>query len=137
MSKNSFNHKKMTLLKECIDALGNDTIVLSKKETDELFDRMSLHFAITSWGQIDWNVIQHKKISSVDKLTECVDDKEAQVYILWDEATLPSIKTNLGKTLAVLDDVRSVSFDTWIYSPTQGYVIEFYHENEIHIGWIN
>ncbi|WP_308728038.1 hypothetical protein [Bacillus sp. MYb209] len=50
------------------------------------------------------------------------------VYIIWDEASLPIIKTNLHQILQVIDDVTAVSFDTWIYSQDVGYVIEYYHE---------
>lgn len=128
----------MTLLKECIDARGDNIIVLSKKETEEIFECMSKSFPITSWGQIEWSAMKHaKKISSAEELVQHLNNKEASLYILWDEASLPSIKTNLNKILAVIDDVTAVSFDTWLYSPAEGYVIEFYHENEITIGWVN
>ncbi|UYX52452.1 hypothetical protein M3Y14_29355 [Bacillus thuringiensis] len=56
------------------------------------------------------------------------------VYIIWDEASLPIIKTNLHQILQVIDDVTAVSFDTWIYSQDVGYVIEYYHEGEVRIG---
>ncbi|MGQ0437679.1 CDI toxin immunity protein, partial [Bacillus sp. B-TM1] len=56
------------------------------------------------------------------------------IYIIWDEASLPIIKTNLHQILQVIDDVTAVSFDTWLYSPNLGYAIEFYHEGEVRIG---
>ena len=57
------------------------------------------------------------------------------MYILWDEVSLPAVRTNLVKAIDVVDDVTAVSFDTWIFCSSENYVIEFYHENEIRVGW--
>lgn len=67
-------------------------------------------------------------------LYKCFGSYSNTVYIIWDEATLPIIKTDLHQVLQVIDDVTAVSFDTWIYSPDTGYVIEYYHDGEIRIG---
>ena len=34
----------------------------------------------------------------------------------------------------VIDDVTAVSFDTWIFSPSTGYVIEIFHDGEVRVG---
>ena len=126
----------MTLLEECLVALGKDVTKLSKEKTDEIFESMLQKFPMTSWGRIDWENVNHKKISSIDEIKKYIKTQE-DVYILWDEASLPAIKTELNNVLSVIDSVKAVSFDTWIYSSNWEYVIELYHENEINIGWIN
>lgn len=127
----------MTLFEECLNAIGENAIILSEKQTSDIFENMSNNFPITEWGRIDWDkLLKKKKITSIDEIIKNLDTKE-EIYILWDEASLPSVKTNLENILNVIDVVTVVSFDTWLYSPKKGYVIEFYHENEINIGWIN
>lgn len=127
----------MTLFEECIVALEKkNVLVLSKDETNKIFECMAQSFPITPWGQIDWKNVKHKKISSSDQITKYINIQD-EVYILWDNASIPSIKTNLNQILKALDDVTAVSFDTWLYNPTMGYIIEFYHEGDITIGWTN
>ena len=128
----------MTLLDECLIALGPNTTVLSKEETVSLFDSMSQDFAITPSGRIDWDTVKKfNRISSADEIAKHLNIKNNIVYILWDEASLPALKTTLDNVFSVINDVIPVSFDTWIYSPTEKFVIEFYHEDEINIGWGN
>ena len=52
----------------------------------------------------------------------------------WDEATRPAVKSDLHHVLNHIEDVTIVSFDTWLFSPAEKYVIEFYHEGEVTIG---
>lgn len=128
----------MTLLEECLIALGENVSVLSPERTTEVFDNLTKTFPISQWGRIDWEKIKHViRPSSKKYIKTYITPTESEVYILWDEASLPAIKTNLNSVLDVIDNVSIVSFDTWIYNPTDGYVIEFYHENEITIGWAN
>ena len=67
----------MTLLEECIIALGNDTEILSSQETKITFQDMSNTFPMTKWGRIDWEKtdgnfeIVSKKIFWND-LVECI-----------------------------------------------------------------
>ncbi len=126
----------MTLLEECLVALGKDVTKLSKEKTDGIFETMLQKFPMTSWGRIDWEKINHKKISSIDEIKKYINSQE-DVYVLWDEASLPAIKTKLNNVLSVIDDVTAVSFDTWICPSNWEYVIELYHENEINIGRVN
>ena len=127
----------MTLLEECTVALGNSAIVLSKEETNKIFDNMTNIFPISSWGRIDWaNVKRVEKISSSHDISKYINNSMEDVYILWSDANLPSIKTNLSNILNSIDDVTAVTFDTWLYNPNNKCVIEFYHEGEITIGWM-
>lgn len=44
------------------------------------------------------------------------------------------IESDLYTVIEVIDDVTAVSFDTWLFSPNEGVVIEFHHDGEIIIG---
>ncbi|MDZ5610658.1 hypothetical protein U2I54_27595 [Bacillus pseudomycoides] len=128
-----------TLLEECIEALGEDIHILTGEQGEKVLNQFESTFPITLWGRIDWsNINKYGDIYDTSEielyLHNCLDQYSNKVYIIWDEATLPIIETHLHKVLQVIDDVTAVSFDTWIYSPDVGYVIEYYHEGDIRIG---
>ncbi len=44
----------MTLFDECIEALGDNSIILSEQETQLIFDKLEEVYPFTQWGRIDW-----------------------------------------------------------------------------------
>ncbi|MEZ0118339.1 UNVERIFIED_ORG: hypothetical protein ABRZ91_002296 [Heyndrickxia coagulans] len=127
----------MSLLDECIDALGEKAIVLPEKE--EIMNEFDHSFPITKWGRIDWTKVKRQfTISTVEDLLSFLKAYHIKldhtVYILWDEGSLPIIQSELGKILEAIDDVTAVSFDTWIFSSSPKFVIEIFHDGEIKIG---
>ncbi|NJM23482.1 MAG: hypothetical protein HC907_35050 [Richelia sp. SM1_7_0] len=134
----------MSLLNECIEALGDNANVLSNSDTELIFSAFEDAFPITKWARIDWDKIDEKiKFDSSSDILSYLRDRfspedlDKHFYILWDNASLPTIKVKLEQILNAIDDVTAVSFDTWIFSPELGYVIEFYHEGEITIGIVS
>ncbi|PEN72441.1 hypothetical protein CN539_20690 [Bacillus toyonensis] len=128
-----------TLLDECIEALGENIVVFEGEEREKILDSFENSFPITSWARIDWAKFRDfQNIVYLDDIEAYLNKRYGLdsyiVYIIWDEASLPIIKTNLHQILQVIDDVTPVSFDTWLYSPDLGYAIEFYHEGEVRIG---
>ncbi|AGF55473.1 hypothetical protein B0P06_000432 [Clostridium saccharoperbutylacetonicum] len=110
---------------------------MSRKETKDIFGEMIGYFSMTSWGRIDLNKINRK--IRADSIHEGINKLKEEnlidrdVYILWDEASLPAIKTEIESVINVIYDITAVSFDTWIFCPSKKYLIEFYHEHEITI----
>jgi hypothetical protein len=133
----------MSLLNECIEAIGDNAVVLSVPETENVFSIFEDMFPITSWARIDWEKINEKvNLVSSNELVLSLNnyfnkkELESHPYILWNDGSLPAIEAKLEQIVRVIDNVTSVSFDTWIFSPELGYVIEFYHEGEITLGVI-
>ncbi|MEY8351495.1 hypothetical protein AALF16_25180 [Bacillus cereus] len=117
-----------TLLEECIEALGQNIRILSKEEREMVLTNFETTFPITQRGRIEWSKIaQCIEINTIDEITSylnsCYNEYNKKVYLIWDEGTLPIIKTDLDKVLEVIDDVTAVSFDTWIYAPHVGYAV--------------
>lgn len=130
----------MSLVDDCVKALGEGTVVLSKKERYILFKELLKQFPFTRWGRIDWTVAEHKVLAAsasevLPLLVSHGKETSEAVFIIWDEVTLPAIKTDVQAVLHHSWEVTMVSFDTWIFCPENKYVIEFYHEGEITIGW--
>jgi hypothetical protein len=134
----------MSLLNECIETLGDNANVLSNSDTELIFSAFENTFPITKWARIDWDKIDEKiKFDSSRDILPYLRDRfspedlDKHPYILWDDASLPTIKVKLEQILNAIDDVTAVSFDTWIFSPELRYAIEFYHEGEITIGIVS
>jgi len=123
----------LTLFDECIEALGNPTI-LSDFESQNEFNRFREAFSF-SFGRIDWSKIDNKEtIQQISDILEKINERDGEFFIIWDNARLPVIKSNIEGILKALDDVLAVSFDTWLYRPEDGTIIEFFHEGEITIA---
>ena len=130
----------MTLFEECIQALDNKVEIFTLEETTRIFDELVNTFPVTSWGRIDWEkittAIRISNLSEIEALLEnhFNTDLNTDVILLWNYSSSPAVKTDLSQVIQVIDDVTAVGSDTWIFSPTQRYVIEFFHEGEVILG---
>lgn len=98
----------MTLFDECIQSLGEETRILSSKQTEELFKQLVFCFPVTSWGRIDWS-----KIEGFDKITDISEtliflnshyesEFSEEVILLWNYTDAPGVLTNLKKCWRML-----------------------------------
>lgn len=129
----------MTLFEECLQALKTCG-VLSLDESKRAVAVFEKDFKITQWGRVDWECYPNKyRVFSEKDIQVIMQEKlipiHQPVQIIWDEASLPVIECLLENVLQVIDDVTAVSFDTWIYSSLHKFVIEYYHEGEVMIGF--
>lgn len=128
----------MTLFEECLQVLGNEVEVLSVEETNGNFKMLTDLFAMKPWGRVDWEKIKNKiditEISSIEEHLNNCNKLDRIVILLWDEASLPAVRTNLEAVLNNTDDVTAVGFNTWVFCPESKYLIEFYHESEVILG---
>ena len=129
----------MSLLDECIEALGENVHILLDKKREQVLSDFESSFPFTKWGRIEWEKVDyHAEVNTVDKivsfLNKNIDKYNNIIYVIWDEGTLPIIQSDLDKIFEVIDDVTAVSFDTWIYSPSSGYVVEIFHDGKVRIG---
>lgn len=123
----------MTLFDECIEALGNPTI-LGDVESQNEFNRFRESFSF-SYGRIDWSKInQRETVIGTSDILGKIKNNDGEFFIIWDNARLPVIKSKIEDIFKALDDVLAVSFDTWLYRPEDGTIIEFFHEGEVTIG---
>ncbi|AVI42711.1 MULTISPECIES: hypothetical protein [Bacillus] len=129
----------MSLLDECIEALGEDVHILYKGNREQILNDFENSFPFADWGQIEWKkVSSYEQVDTFDEIRSFLNQKLNEysdiVYVIWDEGTLPIIQTALDKVFEAIDDVTAVSFDTWIFSPSSGYAIEVFHDGEVKVG---
>lgn len=129
----------MSLFEECIEALGENVHVLYDNSREKILSHFESSFPFSDWGQIEWkNLSSYAEVNTFDEIQSFLNQKMNEyndvVYIIWDEGTLPIIQSTLDKVFEAIDDVTAVSFDTWIFSPSSGYVIEIFHDGEVKVG---
>ncbi|MED4590105.1 MULTISPECIES: CDI toxin immunity protein [Priestia] len=129
----------MSLFDECIEALGEDVHVFSDNNREQILSNFESSFPF-KWGRIEWEKVSNNaEVNTVDEIISFLDQNANEysnvVYVIWDEGTLPIIQTTLDKVLKDIDDVTAVSFDTWIFSLSTGYVIEIFHDGEVRVGF--
>ncbi len=120
----------MTLFEECIEALKNYSIIEDDKQKEQILSNLSLTF----YGKLDVSQYSEPHEVSFNELHLLPDEKE--YYIIWTDAEIPIIKSNIDDILENIYDVLAVSFDTWLISADMKEIIEFYHEGAVTIAKI-
>lgn len=125
----------MTLLEECIEALGNDICIFNGDEKLDIEDKFYNMVSLTTWGRINWD--KFKSIGEVKGVEDLnIIEGNKKYYIIWGDIEMPIVKSELVNILNNLDDVIAVSFDTWLLAEDESMVIEFYHESDVTIGML-
>lgn len=132
----------MFLIDQCVKALEQPVVVLSPQETRDIRHRLRQKVPFTFWGRIDWRHVNHSvRVLSFEEilpiLLENGKREDDGIVLLWDEMTRPALLSVLQAVLREIEIVLRVSFDTWIIDVDEQYVIEFYHEGEITIGFLD
>ena len=131
----------MTLLEECLEKLGPDTMVVADdKKKNEIIKKMIENFPPTFYGRINWDNISNKhSILSPPKIYPTLKNAGKitanPIYIIWSDSSMPVVQSKLEKILECFDDVEAVSPNTWLYCPSEGWVIELYHDGDITLGF--
>ncbi|WP_246317312.1 CDI toxin immunity protein [Paenibacillus agri] len=106
-----------------------------------MFNKLVSFFPVTSWGRIDWGSVDNfMEISHEQDLLdaikrECEVHYNNTVFLLWNYTDAPSICADLNQVLSNIDDVTAVGSETWIFCPESGYVIEYFHEGQVTVGF--
>lgn len=132
-----------SLFDQCIEGLAAHVVILNKQESDKIFDLFENKVSIYQSGsRIDWEKIDKKiTIDSPDQtisaLEQLLQKPDTTVYVFWNDGSLPVIKTDINLVLLHFEDVICVGFETWLYNPHQGYIIEYYYLGDMHVGLVN
>jgi len=133
----------MTLFEECIMALKREgeVMVLSEEESREVKREFKENVPLDRFvGRVDFSQVLRKKeiVMDEDILEELYKNNvnvNEPVYVFWNDADLPAIQTSIKNVINVIEDVISVSFDTYIFCPKERYFVEYYHEGEAFLGF--
>jgi len=131
----------VNLLEECVEVLGKDAKILDEKVAENILFEFDKNFSLTTWGRIDWNKIKNKKkINTFEEIFSVIKNEKRKtsnlIYVIGSDPTIPIFESKLDTILENFYDVAALSPNTWLYSPDDGWVIEFYHDGDTTIGFI-
>ncbi|PGC13692.1 hypothetical protein COM08_26410 [Bacillus wiedmannii] len=128
------------LFNECLESLGNKTLIFSQKKSQQIATTLIDLFPITVSGRIDWEQIDNqfialnkKQLISLIRANQL--DFDEQIFIIWDNFKIPVVSTNLDKVFQSLVDVEAVSFYYWLLDKEYRFVIEINDEELIRVGF--
>ncbi|EOP02216.1 hypothetical protein ICS_05548 [Bacillus cereus BAG2O-3] len=107
------------LFNECLESLGNETLIFSQKKSQQIATTLIDLFPITVSGRINWEQIDNQFIALNKKqLISLIRpnqlDFDEQIFIIWDNFKIPVVSTNLDKVFQSLVDIEAVSFYYWL-----------------------
>ena len=128
------------LFNECLESLGNETLIFSQEKSQQIATILMNSFPITVSGRIDWEQIDNQFIASnKEQLISLIRanqlDFDEQIFIIWDNYEIPVVSTNLDKVFQSLVDVDAVSFYYWLLDKEYRFVIEINDEELIKVGF--
>ncbi|MCU5326016.1 CDI toxin immunity protein [Bacillus wiedmannii] len=128
------------LFTECLESLGDKTLIFSQEKSQQIANNLINLFPITVSGKIDWEQIDNQLIASnKEQLISLIRanqlDFDEQIFILWDNYEIPVVSTNLDKVFQSLIDVDAVSFYYWLLDKEYRFVIEIKDEEMIRVGF--
>ena len=129
----------MSLFDECIEAFNGFVQVVSGEKRELIAKEFERCFPISEWGRIEWErASAYSTVTTFEEIRSFLNQRKhpynENIYVIWDEQTLPILQSTLDHVFKVIDDVTAVSFDTWIFSPSSQYVIEILHDGEVRVG---
>ncbi|PEM15221.1 hypothetical protein CN616_22960 [Bacillus toyonensis] len=128
------------LFNECLESLGDATLIFSQEKSQQIATNLMNLFPITVSGRIDWEQIDNQLIASnKEQLISLIRanqlDFDEQIFIIWDNHEIPVVSTNLDKVFQSLVDVDAVSFYYWLLDKEYRFVIEINDEELIRVGF--
>lgn len=105
------------------------------------------NFPIASWGRINWPKVLNSSCKSWNNDSELLlafqrilvesrldNNLEITVIVIWSNGLKPSLQINLDTFLKYATAMFEEDWDTWLYSESDNWCIEVYHEEEICFG---
>ncbi|MGM2821048.1 CDI toxin immunity protein [Bacillus cereus group sp. Bce001] len=128
------------LFNECLESLGNETLIFSQERSQQIATTLIDLFPITVSGRIDWEQLDNQLIASdKEQLISLIRanqlDFDGQIFIIWDNYKIPVVSTNLDKVFQSLVDVDAVSFYYWLLDKKYRFIIEINNEELIRVGF--
>ncbi|MCU5032087.1 MULTISPECIES: hypothetical protein [Bacillus cereus group] len=128
------------LFNECLESLGNETLIFSQEKSQQIATTLINSFPITGLGRVDWEQIDNHLIASnKEQLISLIRahqlDFDEQIFIIWDNYEIPVVRTNLDKVFQSLVDIDAVSFYYWLLDTEYRFIIEINNEELIKVGF--
>ncbi|PLT29855.1 CDI toxin immunity protein [Peribacillus deserti] len=117
--------------------------ILCEKESNKVETKLTDSFPIAWYGRIDWGklnnkiVIPNEEIQNIPYiLLQQGLENISPVYLIVGLYGYPVVKTSISTILDNIEEIMCMGPDQYIYCPLSKYVIEFFHDDVITVGWL-
>lgn len=104
----------MTLFEECQEALSANFRIVEDQEKKEVVDIFNKYPFVS--GCISWPEIEYSDYESIDDLLNIDCIKNANVFVLVDDASIPIFRSNLSLIAESIYDVTALSPRLFIFN---------------------
>lgn len=104
----------MTLFEECQQALSADFGIVEGREKKEVVDIFNKYPFVS--GSISWPEIEYFDYENIDDLLNVGFMKNADVFVLVDDASIPIFRSNLNLIAENIYDVTALSPKLFIFN---------------------
>ena len=131
----------MNLFEECMELLDKDAKIIDQSVAKNILIDFDKNFPLNFYGRIDWDKVKVKKtiFDFKEIITYLVAEKKdpsCLIYIIGSDPKIPIFESTLTKVLNFFYDVEAISPNSWFFCPSDGWVVEVFHNGEITIGCI-
>ena len=109
---------------------GRDRFIAGKRRRDHRGDAGALSVYKLGRGRLGSGSVS---LESPEELLHYVSG-EKEIYIFWDDASVPVVQTRLSCALNAFDDVAAIA-DTWLCDVDGQFIAEYTHDDELHLGF--
>lgn len=127
------------LFEECIDILKPE--ILSHAESDQILLSFESIYPLSPWAKMEWSKVEKKvEIGYEENLILPLTEQllghpvKNKVYLVWNDGTLPIIRTNLDLIVEFYDDVTCFGFEKFIFDLNERFIIEILPGGRITAG---
>lgn len=136
------NERRIAEIRELFP-LDEAVEILDAKESEQVEIEMTDRFPIAWYGRIDWDKMSNKSVLAYQELQRITDilsrqglDHTLPVYVIVGLHGYPLAKSSLKTTIKSMEEIMYMGPDQYIYCPESNYVIEFFHDDVITLGWL-
>lgn len=128
-AENERRWDKNILLQECPSALGKQAKVIPSEKHAEVIKKINI---ATSSFKENGSLTCSGEFTFLNSINEIATDWLGErVLIIWDEATLPIVNSDLFLIKQNIEDVKAVAFDTWLVAEQSNRLVEINHDGVI------
>jgi hypothetical protein len=104
----------MTLFEECQEALSADFSIVEDQDKKKVIDIFNKYPFVS--GSISWSEIEYSDCENIDDLLNISHIKNADVFVLVDDASIPIFRSNFSLIAENIYDVTALSPKLFIFN---------------------
>lgn len=116
--------------------------IIPDDEADRVVSWFLKKYPLTKWGTIDWKMFPEKVVhhnNAPEKILPTLEvlinySGENDIYLLWNDAAIPLIKTDILSVTRAYNEVRQIAHEFFVFNVSNSFVISITAWGDITVG---